>query len=171
MKVLFVVTLSILAMMQTGCLSGYRLGSTLPPDIQSVYIPLARNESSEPLLEKEVTQATLAQMQRDGSLSIELENNADAVLYITVTDFELRPLAYGDNDNLRPDEYRLILKARVELIQQSNGRVLARTSGLEGRAVFELTRDLVSDQRTAIPEAAEDLGRRIVAAVTEAWPD
>ncbi len=169
MKIRFVLPLLLLTL--TGCLSGYRLGSTLPPEIQSVHIPLARNESTEPLLETEVTTATLAQMQRDGSLSIVSEDQADAVLYITVTDFELRPLAFGDGDNLRPDEYRLIIKARVELIQQSNGRVLARQGGLDGRSEFELTRDLVSDQRTAIPEAAEDLGRRIVAAVTEAWPD
>lgn len=171
MKVLPVIFLSIFALFQTGCLHGYRLGSTLPPDVQSVYVPVALNESSEPLLETAVTQATLEQIQRDGSLSIETEANADSVLYITITDFELRPLAYEDSDNLRPDEYRLILKARVELIQQKTGRVLARTGRLEGRSEFELISDLVSDQRNATPDAAEDLGRRIVAAVTEAWPD
>jgi hypothetical protein len=155
----------------TGCLSNYQLGSTLPPDIRSVYIPIAENLTEEPLLADEVTRAVLAQMQRDGSLEIENQNTADTVLYVRITDFTLQPLAYDSGDRLRGNEYRLRLVAEIELIRQSNGQTLARADSLRGRSEFELTGDLTSGKRQGTPDAAEDLARRIVATVTEAWPD
>lgn len=155
----------------SGCVSGYRLGSTLPPDIKSVHVPIVNNQTDEPLLADEVTRAVLAQVQRDGSLDIESPEAADAILRVTVTDFRLEPLGFEATDRRRVDEYRLRLIANAELVRTSSGNTLARAGDLQGRSDFELTGDLTSGKRLGTPGAAEDLARRIVAAVTEAWPD
>lgn len=160
-----------LALALSGCLSGYRLGSTLPPDVRSVYVPIAVNDTEEPLLADELTRALLAQIQRDGSLSIESREAADSVLRVTITDFQLSPLGFEASDRRRVDEYRLRLVADMELVRQSNGKTLARSGGLTGRSDFELVGDLTSGKRRGTPEAAEDLARRIVSAATDAWPD
>jgi len=153
-----------------GC-TGYQLGSQLPSDIQSVYVPTVINQTSEPLLENEVTRAILGQLQRDGSLSITSEKDADAILYVTLTSYNVFPLAFSRENRSLPNEYRLTLGASAELIRQDNGKVLARDGDLIGRDDFGLSGDFTSAKELGLPGVAEDLARYIVAAITEAWPD
>lgn len=159
-----------LTLLLSSC-QGYKLGSQLPEDISSVYVPTVRNQTNEPLLENEVTQAILNEIQRDGSLSIQSEEDADALLYVTITDYRIDPLSFESENRSRPDEYRLILTARVEMVRRDNGKILARNSSISGRDDFPLTGDLTSAKRNGLPGAAEDLARFVVAAITEAWPD
>lgn len=154
----------------SGC-ANYQLGSQLPKDITSVYVPTVKNQTDEPLLENEITKAILDRLQRDGSLKITTEENADAILYVTLTSYTIEALAFDTQNRARPDEYRLLLKARVEMVRRDNGKVLTRNSGLQGRDDFPLTGDLTSAKRSGLPGAAEDLARYIVAAITEAWPE
>ncbi|MDF3129992.1 LptE family protein [Kiritimatiellaeota bacterium B1221] len=154
----------------SGC-SGYKLGSQLPKDISSVYVPTVRNQTDEPLLENEATRAILEQIQSDGSLKIVSENEADAILYATLTTYEIEALSYDSDNRSTPSEYRLRLGARIEMVRTDNGQVLVRNSSLQGRDDFPLVGDLTSAKQNGLPGAAEDLARYIVAAVTEAWPD
>lgn len=153
-----------------GC-SGYQLGSQLPKDISSVYVPTVRNQTDEPLLENEVTRAILEQIQRDGSLKIVSEEDADAILEVAITSYKIEPLAYSNTNRSLASEYRLRLGARVEMSRKDNGKVLVRNASLQGRDDFPLTGDLTSAKKDGLPGAAEDLARYIVAAITEAWTD
>jgi hypothetical protein len=154
----------------SGC-QGYKLGSQLPEDIASVYVPTIRNQTNEPLLENEITQAILNELQRDGSLSIQSEEAADAILYVTLTDYRIEALSFGNDNRALPDEYRLVLQARVEMVRRDNGKILARNSSVRGRDSFPLNGDLTTAKRNGLPGAAEDLARYVVSAITEAWPD
>jgi len=154
----------------TGC-TGYRLGSMLPRDVQSAHVNIARNLTEEPNLETDVTTAVLAQLQRDGSLRVTNAASADAELYIDISAFRLEPLAFDADNRARPNEFRMILEGRVELIRRRDGATLVRSATLTGRSTFDFTGDLTSAKRTARPAAAEDLARHLVSAVTEAWTD
>jgi hypothetical protein len=165
-------TLSLLPLLvfQSGCV-GYQLGSMLPDDIQSVYVPMVQNQTQEPLLENDVTNSVLSAIQRDGSLAIEVEDQADAVLHIVITEFSLEPLSFAQTNRSRPNEYRLFLRARIELVRRSTGEVLVRNGNLSGRNNFILSGDLTSGKRQGLPGAADDLARFINSAITEAWVD
>lgn len=165
----FLVALTFL-MLLPGCV-GYRLGSQLPRDIQTVFVHLAANETDEPLLEAEVTQAVMNRIRRDGSLRVTTEQDADAHMFIEITGFEITPLAFDPQNRARPDEYRLELTANTVLTRRREGTVLVRTASVKGRSIFNLQGDLTASKRTAVPDAADDLARRLVAAVTEAWPE
>ncbi|MCC5846545.1 MAG: LptE family protein [Verrucomicrobia bacterium] len=153
-----------------GC-AGYRLGSQLPPGIRTVYVHIARNNTEEPLLETDVTNAVLAQLQRDGSLRVVGEDQADSQMYLEITDFRLEPLRFEAENRTRPDEYRLTIRANTTLVRGSDGVVMVRSGNVEGRSTFFLQGDLTASKRTALPDAARDLARHLVSAVTEAWPD
>ncbi|MEX2606899.1 MAG: LptE family protein [Kiritimatiellia bacterium] len=159
-----------LLLLQAGCV-GYQLGTMLPDDIQSVYVPTVQNQTQEPLLENDVTGSVLSAIQRDGSLKIEVEDQADAVLYVVITDFSLEPLSFSQTNRDRPNEYRLILRARAEMVRRSTGEVLVRDDKLQGRSTFTLAGDLTSGKLLGLPGAADDLARRISATITEAWVD
>ncbi len=165
-SILFALTLLLL----NGC-SGYRLGSMLPANIKSVFVRIATNSTAEPDLETEVTQAVLAQLQTDGSLRVVGEAEADSLLSIDIREFHLEPLRYDADNRVRPNEFRMVLRANIELTRASDATVLVRSAGAEGKNTFELSGDLTNSKRIALPGAAQDLARSIVSAVTEAWPE
>jgi hypothetical protein len=158
---------ALIGLAQFGC-AGYRLGSSLPADMRSVFIPMFVNESQEPLIEVEATNAAIAEFQRDGTLRIAPEDAADLILECRLVDVTLDPLRYSKADRKQPNEYRLSLHALVVLKRSGSNQVVSRQS-LVGESTFPFTGNLAGAKRNAVPEAARDLAKRIVENVVETW--
>ena len=156
-----------LLLLAPGC-AGYRVGSQLPRDIQTLFVHIPQNRTDEALLENDVANAFLAQIQRDGSLRIVPEEQADAIAFIEITGFRSEALAFNPANRSQATEYRLFIDANI-ILTRANGSILVQTGTLSGREIFTLTGDLTSSRRTAMRPAADDLARRLVAAITEAW--
>ncbi|MBA4387451.1 MAG: hypothetical protein C0404_05680 [Verrucomicrobia bacterium] len=156
-----------IALFSTGCL-GYRLGSTLPSDIRSVHVPPFVNATTEPQLENDITQATISEFQKDSSLTIETMDRADSLLSVTLSKYELEPLRYETNDQKRANEFRMKITAVVVFTRAKTGKQLAKST-VVGESTFVAGTDMPTDKKAALPKAAQDLARRIVQAVVEAW--
>lgn len=165
--------LAVLAIAAAALLSGcveYRLGSMLPNDVRTVYMPTCVNATSEPLIEMDATRAILSQIQMDGSLRIASEDTADTILDVKLTNFDLDPVGYVAGDSSTVDQYRMRITASFVLRRQSDNTVVAESPSVTGWYDFDFTGDLTSSKAVALRPAAEDLGRRIVAAITQYWP-
>ena len=158
------------ATLVSGC-AGYRLGSMLPPDIKTVYVPTCRNQTTEPLVDVETTQALLRQLQIDGSLRVVSEAEADSVLEVTVTDFSMSPRAFSKESDRATfaNEYRVFLTAKMVLKRRATDEVIVEDASVRGDSTFILAGDMTSSKRLALPEVAEDLARRIIDRVVEVW--
>jgi len=150
-----------------GC-AGYRLGSTLPPEIQSVFVPTFVNKCGEPLVETEATRAVIQEFQRDGTLSVEERDLADTILEVSIVKYQLEPLRYERDRSKTTREYRLKLTADLVFKARESGKVIVQKR-VEGEATFEPGNDLTTRKREALPEAARDLAHDIVEAVVESW--
>jgi hypothetical protein len=150
-----------------GC-AGYRLGSTLPPGLRSVHVPVFVNRTAEPQLENDATQAAMAEFQKDGTLRVAPAAEADAVLEVELTAFGLEPLRYDRDRAKTAVEYRARISARLVFKENRTGEVLMSKT-VEGESTFVPTGDLSTAKRTAIPAAAADLAHDIVEAVVEYW--
>ena len=153
----------------SGCV-GYTVGSMLPGDIRSVYVPTCRNQTSEPFIEQDVTSALIAAIQMDGSLRVAAEEEADATLEVVLTGFHLDPVAYESGSSNTAEEYRMTLEARYMLQRNADGTVVAEGARVRGWEDFDFTGDLTSSKAVALRPAAEDLGRRLVNALVMYWP-
>lgn len=152
-----------------GCAKfGYRLGSTLPPDIKTVYVPLFANKSREPLIENNATAALIAELQKDGTLKVVNLENADVILECTLTSVSLNPLRYNRSDVTKPNEYRLTLAASLTMKRARSQELLCEASVI-GEATFPFVGNLTSAKQSAVPRASEDLAKRIVEKAVEAW--
>lgn len=152
-----------------GCAS-YRLGSMLPANIKTVYVPTAGNETSEPFVEVDVTRAILQAIQTDGSLKIAgAPEEADAVLSVVLREYTLEPLTYERERRTAANEYRLLLRAKVLLTDAKSGKVLVENPMVQGEGTFEIVGDFTTSKASGLPQAAKDLGRHIVDAIVEAW--
>jgi hypothetical protein len=156
-----------LAVWCAGC-AGYRLGTTLPPGIKTLYVPAFVNRTGEPQVDTVATRAAIQEIQRDGTLSLSDAASADAHLYVTVTEYKLDPLRYDPNRSKTAREYRLLLTAELEFRRREPEEVLARKK-VRGDATFELVGDLATAKIEALPEAAADLAHDIVEVMVEYW--
>ena len=159
-----------LAWAASGCTT-YYLGSMLPGDVRTVFVPTCRNQTTEPFLEQDVTSALMAALQTDGSLKVAGEKEADTVLRVTITGFALDPVAYESGTSNTTEEYRMTLTASYVLTRRADGTVVAEGTSVKGWEDFDFTGDLTSSKAVALRPAAEDLGRRIVNALVMYWPE
>ena len=151
-----------------GCV-GYRLGSTLPPDVKSIYVRLFINKCNEPLLEIDTTNATIAEFQKDGTLRVVPKGEADLILETTLTSMTLTPLRYDQvTDATKPNEYRLTLYVSF-VLKRAKTREIMNEASVIGESTFQFIGNLNSSKRAAIPPASQDLAKRIVEKVVETW--
>ena len=151
----------------SGC-AGYRFGSSLPPDINSVFVRTFINKCNEPLIEIETTNATIAEFQKDGTLKIGRLEEADVILETTLVAITLEPLRYDRQDVAKPKEYRMILSASFVLKRNASGKTIGEGDCI-GESTFIFGGNLASAKRSAVPKASEDLAKRIVEKVVEVW--
>ncbi len=151
-----------------GC-AGYRLGSMLPPGVRSVSVPVAVNQTGEPMIENEITRAVIAEIQRDGSLRIAPAGESDAELRITIRGHELSPIAFRSHARSEPDEYRLQLSATFALVRSGSDIVIAEHPGAIGESTVRLAGNFAAAKHEALPAAARDLARDIVRKLVENW--
>ncbi|HIE10630.1 MAG TPA: hypothetical protein EYP62_03370 [Kiritimatiellae bacterium] len=156
------------ALFLAGCV-GYQLGSMLPRDIRTVFVPPFENRTSEPSLEDELTRATIAEIQRDGSLIVSEAGAADAVLKVTLRKFELVPLAYTKEKTSLVDEYRMRVRAHVVLQRTRDESIVYQNPNVVGEAEFLVSGDMSSAKRGALPDLAADMAHQIVEKIVEAW--
>ncbi len=139
----------------TGCL-GYNLGTTLQHDISTIAVPTFVNETTEPLLEVQTTDATIAQFQFDGSLRVVKEDMADAVLTVTLSQYKLYPITYDADKTTKADEYRVRVFASIELVRLSTDEVIVENPKVVGETTFYLVGDMSSSKRKALPDLSDD---------------
>jgi hypothetical protein len=162
-------SLLMLAVLSTGCAS-YQLGSMLPDDIKTVYVPIFVNKTSEPMIETEATQAAIRELQMDGSLKVvSAREEADTLLAVTLTDYRLTPLRYERELNTTANQYRLTLTAQVVLTRRTTDKVVSQNPRIQGECDFPIAGDFTMSKKQGLPSAAEDLAHGIVESIVETW--
>jgi hypothetical protein len=157
------------AAMLLGCAS-YQLGSMLPADVKTVYVPTFNNKTGEPMIESESTQATIRELQKDGSLKVVgAPEEADTILTVTLTNYQLTPLTYDRNLKTTANQYRLTLTTQVVLTRRTTNQVVSENPSIQGEADFAILGDFTISKKQGLPGAANDLAHNIVESIVESW--
>jgi hypothetical protein len=157
----------VLALMLSGC-AGYRVGSTLDPSIKTVSLSVV-NKIDEPSIEVAVEKALRAELQMDGRLEVRPQAEADAVLTVTLTRFDLNALAYNRRQDSLAAEYRMMLYGSAVLTRVGTDEVILENPKLHGEVEFPYVADLTSSKRSGLSGAAHDLARKVVSTLVTAW--
>lgn len=156
-----------LGLLISGC-AGYRLGSMLPPDIKTVYVPTFINKTSEPQLEVQTTQSLIEELQRDGSLRVVNQEQADVTLTVTLRNYRIQPVSYSSTARTTAREYRILMQAAIVMTRR-NGSVVVDNPNVTGDYVFPFSGDMSSSKLVGLPDAAADLAHNIVEKIVEYW--
>jgi TolB-like protein len=132
--------LAVLLLVAQGCLYGFA-GGGLPPHIRTVAIIPFDNQTADPQLTQEVTDAVREALERRLGLRIAGEPTADAVVRGSVTRYEpgmTLSVQPGDVDRgLQVTRRRVLLTVTVEIIDQQAGRPLWQRQGLTVDGEYE----------------------------------
>lgn len=159
--------LSACAVLAGGC---YQLGSSLPSDLKTIYVPTLKNSADYPQLESEVTTALKSKIQFDNTLKpVASRDKADLILDGEIKSMTLSPLSFNRNRNSTASSYRMTLIAKINVTKRRDGVYILQDAEIKGSTTFAVTADLTLSKRLAVRSAAEDLGQNIVNSITGVW--
>jgi hypothetical protein len=166
----------------SGCL-GYHIGPVKPyylRDVHTIAVPTFKNRTLVPRIEVLVTDTVIKQLQQDGTFQIASGDNADATLSGEVYRIVRLPARSVSGNVLATSEFALTLSVKYSLTGK-NGELLAPPNEAVGTTSFfvtltnnttssqNITGDVTTDERQALPLATEDLATRLVSQISEGW--
>lgn len=161
--------LLLLALLLDGC-AGYTLGPATPgylKHIHSIAVPTFGNTTLVPRIEVLVTSTVIKQFQQDGTFRIANADTADATLKAEITGVGRTPARSVRGNVLSTTEFNLVLSVKYSLIGR-DGKVLA-PGAVSGSTNYFVGSDVNTDERQALPLAAEELARHLVSQLSEGW--
>ena len=166
-SLLFVLAAAVMSL--CGC--GYRIGSLMHPQIESIAIAPVTNETVAYNLAPQVRGLLCETFQQDGSLQLRRESNADCILYARITSIKFSSSTWSstyDDDNYVPTEWRVNVTIEYTVVIPGELKPLAKGKQT-GSATFMTGADMETGRTNGIRLAAFDAAKKIVHRVTEAW--
>jgi outer membrane lipopolysaccharide assembly protein LptE/RlpB len=158
----------LLAFLLSSCgyhLSGY--GSSLPSNIRTISIPVFKNSSSEPNIQRDTTDAVRRAFTSDGRLKITDAKKADLIIRGTLTDYQLRAVAFNSEDSA--EEYIVRIGVQITAYERIKKKIIYDqkfTTQWNYRATSNVV-DSQLEKNTALREAYADLADRLVSITIE----
>ena len=169
MRTLIVSTLAAAALFLCGC--GYKIGSLMHPQINSIAIAPVTNETVAYNLAPQVRSLLCETFQQDGSLQLRRESNADCILYSRITNIKFSNSTWSstyDDDNFVPTEWTAKVTLEYTVVIPGELKPLAKGEAT-GSATFMTGADMEAGRANGIRLAAFDAAKKIVHQVTEGW--
>jgi Lipopolysaccharide-assembly len=160
----------LLAFLVGGC-AGYHVGPATPAHlrhIKTIAVPTFANTTLVPRIEALVTGTIIKQFQQDGTFRIAHEDQADAVLKGEIVGVGRSPARSLRGNVLSTTEFNLNLTVRYSLVGR-DGKILGYPGGASGSTSFFVGSDVSTDERQALPLAAEELAKQLVSQLSEGW--
>ncbi len=165
--------LLLVCLSSTAC--GYGLvgrTSSLPPDIEEIYIQPLANRTLREQIDQELTRAITDEfLRRQRYTVVNSEQEADAVLAGEVTSFQVRPVLFGAEEG-RASEYEIQVLAKMEFKRSGSGEVIWKQDFYQFRKnyVFEVEgSEFVDREDLAILEVADEFAETLVIDILEGF--
>lgn len=152
---------------------GYHLrgtGSSLPPHIQVLSIPMFTNRTTRFELDLKLTQEVIDEMISRGRVEITDEmDSADAVLIGEILRFRANPIGFGEDATA--DRYSISIVAKVVLRDLVQKKVIYSNSSFVYQGEYDVPEgaDFDSVETEAIDEMATKFARSLVVSILEGF--
>ena len=151
----------------SGC-GTYHVTSAIPDELRTISVPVFENKTGYPEFGAIVTQYTLREIQREGTLKIAPLESASLKLLCTVSS-ERHPISFSREYINRASEYRYTLVAHVTLVERSTGKLLLDDVAISGSTTFLTHDDLLTGMQNSVPRVSKELSRNIIDTVLALW--
>lgn len=165
------VSIFLFCLMSLQC--GYHLrgtGSSLPPYIKVIDIPMFANRTTRFELDVKLTQRVIDELVARGKVEITADmDRADAVLLGEITAFRATPIGFGEEATA--DRYSIMIAAKVVLRDLVQKKVIFSNPSFIYQGEYEVPEgaDFESVETEALDEIAEKFARSLVVAILEGF--
>ena len=170
MKKLLLMALCPVLMLMAGC--GYRIGSLMHPQINSIAIAPVTNETVGYNLGPQVRGLLCEVFQQDGSLELKRESTADCILYARVVEVKFSKSSWSsidDEDKYVPIQWSVTISIEYSVVIPGELKPLVAKRKTSGSAKFMTGADMEAGRLSGVRQAALVAAKKIVSEVTEAW--
>jgi hypothetical protein len=153
-----------------GC-AGYHIGPIQPYSLKAVHsisVPVFKSNTLIPRISVLVTNSVVKQFQQDGTYRMANSDRADAILTGTVERITRTPARSVRGNVLATSEFNLTVAIRYTLTDRATKAPLT-SSIVYGNTTFFVGDDITTDERQAIPLAAEEAAVHLVSQLSEGW--
>jgi len=158
---------SFFALVVSGC--AYHLGPTngAVAGARTVEVHPFKNSTLEPRVNDDVTQQVRKQLQQDGTYRLATRSDTgDIIVDGTVTKYERRGMTYQPRDVVTVQDFRILMTVHVTARDQASGKVLFDET-VTGSTLVRAGNDLPSDERQALPDLSDDVGKKVVSLIVD----
>lgn len=154
-----------------GC--GYRLrgtGSSLPPRIKTMSVPMFKNQTTRYELDVKLTRAVINELVARGKVRIgDDPAAADAVLEGEITSFLASPI--GFSGETEADKYNITVTARVTLKDRTSAEPLFSNPGFVYQQEYDVPpgSSFEDVQTEALDKIAEKFARSLIVSILEGF--
>lgn len=144
-------------------------GTSLPPYINSISIPIFLNKSGEPNIEFEITNRIRDGFIEDGRLKMVEDADSGLVLHGEIIKYSLKPVAFDSKDNVT--EYWLEIGALIRLEDRVKGNIILQQE-LYSKWDYKVSQSVTEtdvNRIEAIRQAGRKLAQEIVSIVMEGF--
>jgi len=158
----------LLSLMSSGC-GRYQLGRHVEPPFRSIYVKPVSNASFAPQAQAILTLQLREDFLHDGLVQVAHEGEADAILEITLRNFDRQTAATRQDDTEIAEKIRLELSASCTLVDRRTGKVYFKDRPVS--AIADTFPDDRSQQAQyqSMPVLTRNLARRISYEVLQVW--
>jgi len=160
-------SLCLAALVLSGC-GYYSTTSRTAKDIKSVYVPFFSNETTQPDLDIQVTEAVVDDLVDDNTLKVVSEDQADAILQGRIVAFENRPFSF--NVELDAQEYVVRIRVVASLYKRRTNEPLWENLTIEGTSTYFVEpQEGENDFDAAVDQAVFIITERVLNLTVQDW--
>jgi outer membrane lipopolysaccharide assembly protein LptE/RlpB len=152
---------------------GYHLrgtGSSLPPNIKKVDVPMFKNLTTRFDLEVRLTQSVINELVARGKVEVTSESSgADALLMGEISAFHVNPIAFSDQDTA--DRYTITVTAKIVLRDLVSKKVLFSNPSFVYQEEYDVPAGTSFEvaESEAIEKVADKFARSLVSTLLEGF--
>lgn len=161
------------AVLLTAAVCGYRLrgtGSSLPPRIKTVSVPMFKNLTTRFELDVKLTRAVINEFVARGKVAMAGDAAAaDAVLEGEITGFSATPIGFSGGN--QADKYNITVTAKVALKERNSAKPLFENPSFVYQQEYDVPpgADFESLEAEAIDKIAGKFARSLVVSILEGF--
>lgn len=158
--------LVVLVLVQVGC--GTRNSTSIPTNVNDVYLPPVENQSNETGLENLLTDQVTQQLLADGRVDLVEKSGADVIVQGVITNYQRIPLAYNDQDIVQL--YKVRVEMDLALTDPRTGEILRNFERIFRETRYSDINPPIETELDAKQRVVRKLARDVVTTVVEGWP-
>jgi outer membrane lipopolysaccharide assembly protein LptE/RlpB len=161
-------TLLLLFWGATGCNYRFTGQGEFPGGVRTLSIPIFANQTSEIGVESTFTNDLIFEMNRNGRTVLDLQENPDAVLNVTIRSVRIDAASRSAEQTSR--ERRVRFGVDVKLVAAQDNRVIWQRKGLSANETYPVSDDKLQTEKNkqdAIAELSRRMAERIYNSLVE----